>query len=77
MIATPVIYVDGDKCVNCHQCISVCPIKYCQDASGNHVKINHETCIGCGSCIDACEHDARRPLDDWDLFIDAVQKKKE
>ena len=76
MKTTPVIYVDSDKCVNCHQCISVCPIKYCQDASGDHVKINHETCIGCGSCIDACEHNARQPLDDWDLFFDAVQKKE-
>lgn len=25
----PVIAVDEDKCVNCHMCIAVCPVKYC------------------------------------------------
>ncbi|MBP5175365.1 MAG: 4Fe-4S binding protein, partial [Treponema sp.] len=23
----PVIFVDSEKCVNCHKCISVCPSK--------------------------------------------------
>ncbi|MBN1518935.1 MAG: 4Fe-4S binding protein [Spirochaetales bacterium] len=27
----PVIGVDKDKCVNCHMCIAVCPVKYCID----------------------------------------------
>ncbi len=65
----PLIQVDEAKCINCHQCISVCPIKLCQDASGDSVKINHEACIACGACIKACTHGARKAVDDWDEFI--------
>ncbi len=66
MSLKPVIKVDDDKCINCHQCISVCPIKYCLDGSGDVIKLNHELCIACGNCIDACTHDARKRLDDID-----------
>jgi len=37
-------------------------------------KIIEDRCIGCASCIDACEHDARIPVDDWDLFEQALDK---
>ena len=67
----PVIEVVKENCVACHRCISVCPVKYCQDASGDTIVINHDLCIGCGTCIDACTHDARHYLDDWDEFIGA------
>ena len=29
----PVINVDKEKCCNCHRCISVCPVKLCNDGS--------------------------------------------
>lgn len=66
----PVIKVDETKCVNCHVCISVCPVKYCNDGSGDFVTINPDTCIGCGKCIDACTHDARTYIDDFQKFVD-------
>ena len=69
MNLTPVVRVIDDKCVNCHQCIAVCPVKICQDGSGKTVTINHELCIGCGSCISACTHEARKGVDDWELFL--------
>jgi len=72
----PVIGVVNEKCVNCHMCISVCPVKYCIDGSGDHVEINHELCIGCGSCIAACTHEARVWLDDADAFFEALAKKE-
>ncbi|MGE5430344.1 MAG: methyl-accepting chemotaxis protein [Syntrophomonadaceae bacterium] len=59
-----IIQIDEDKCINCHQCISVCPVKYCNDASGSHVIINSNLCIGCGECITACVHGARKIVDD-------------
>lgn len=65
----PVIEVDQDKCVNCHACITVCPVKFCNDGSKNHVSVNADLCIACGSCIDACTHGARKYLDDLDLFF--------
>ncbi len=26
--------IDEEKCVNCHQCIAVCPAKFANDATG-------------------------------------------
>lgn len=66
----PVIEVDEDKCINCHACITACPVKYCNDGHGNAMKINHNLCIGCGSCITACTHDARLPIDDIQQFLE-------
>lgn len=64
-----VIAVDKDKCVNCHACLSACPVKYCNDGSGDYVTVDADTCIGCGSCLKACLHQARRYVDDFDAFI--------
>lgn len=69
---TPLIEVDEDKCVNCHQCIAVCPSKFCNDGSQNHVNVNPDLCIGCGACIRACDHEARYGLDDFDSFMSAI-----
>ena len=32
-----VIGIKEDNCINCHQCISVCPVKICSDGSGDVV----------------------------------------
>ena len=73
---SPVIYVDEEKCRNCHTCIAVCPVKICIDGSGEKVVINHDLCIGCGRCISACTHEARRIIDDFSVFLDALGKKE-
>ncbi len=72
LLLSPVVDVDSALCVNCHTCISVCPVKYCNDGSGDVVKINHESCIGCGKCIEACTHDARYYIDDFKQFTNDV-----
>lgn len=69
----PVIEIDREKCCNCHRCIAVCPVKICNDGSGDFVSINHDLCIGCGECIEACSHGARRGLDDIDAFFADVK----
>ncbi len=71
-----VIKVDQDKCVNCHRCIGVCPVKYCNDGSGDHVVIREDLCIGCGECLKACTHGARIIVDDFDLFLSAVKDRE-
>lgn len=69
MLLPKVVRVDPDKCVNCHACISVCPSKFCNNATGDHVEINPDLCIGCGECIKACTHNARIAIDDFDEFL--------
>lgn len=65
----PVIGVDEDKCVNCHMCIAVCPVKFCIDGSGEKVSIDETLCIGCGSCVRACSQKARYIIDDASRFV--------
>ena len=72
-----VIQVDKEKCVNCHACISACPVKFCNDGSGEHVTINENMCIGCGNCIDACTHEARFGMDDIEAFLADVRSGSE
>ncbi len=64
------IRINKEKCVNCHRCIAVCPVHYCNDGSDSEqVSINHQDCIYCGRCIDACRHDARSFVDDLDRYL--------
>lgn len=71
-----VVDVIKEKCVNCHKCISVCPIKLCNDGSGEVIDLNENSCIGCGACIKACTHGARIGVDDFPGFLSALEKKE-
>ncbi len=64
-----VIGVDEDKCVNCHACIAACPVKLCNDGSGEVMRLDPDRCVGCGSCIEACKHGARYGIDDAEAFF--------
>ncbi|MEM5948019.1 [Fe-Fe] hydrogenase large subunit C-terminal domain-containing protein [Spirochaetia bacterium 38H-sp] len=67
-----VIKIDKEKCVNCHRCISVCPVKFCNDGAGDSVHLNPDLCIACGACIKACSHGARYPVDDFDEAMELL-----
>lgn len=69
MSLAKIIDVDAEKCQNCHACISICPSKFCNDGSGDHVKINDDLCIGCGQCLEACTWGARTIVDDTERFF--------
>lgn len=77
MKLSKVVEVIEEKCVNCHQCISACPVKFANNGSGETVHINHDLCIGCGSCIHACTHQARVGVDDFDRAMEALTVKRE
>jgi iron only hydrogenase large subunit-like protein len=66
--------VDKEKCVNCHKCISVCPVKYCNKSIEGAVEVINDMCLGCGACIKACAQHARSYLDDLDLFLEDLKK---
>lgn len=71
-----IIKVDKKKCVNCHACIGVCPVKYCNDATNleEGIIVNADLCIACGACIKECSHDARYYVDDAELFFEDLKK---
>ncbi len=69
-----VISVDEERCVNCHQCISVCPVKYCNDGSKEVIHLHNEFCIGCGNCVIACTHNARIAKDDFEMAMLSIQR---
>lgn len=71
-----VISVKQENCVNCHRCISVCPVKFCNDGSGDYVKIDSDLCIGCGLCLTACQHNARVGVDDFSAFMHDLKARK-
>jgi iron only hydrogenase large subunit-like protein len=72
MELTPVIEIVKDKCVNCHQCIAACPVKFANNGSEDVISLNHELCIGCSECIHACTHNARIIIDDFEKASDVL-----
>lgn len=66
-----IMHVADEKCKNCHSCISVCPVKFCNDGSGDTVTVNQDLCIGCAECLAVCTHDARAGKDDFQTFMDS------
>ncbi len=73
MVLSQVVDVDKDKCLNCHLCIKVCPVKYCNIAEDDYVKVDSDLCIGCGECVHACPHDARYIIDDFEKALKALE----
>ncbi|MDR2447432.1 MAG: hypothetical protein LBD58_09140 [Treponema sp.] len=72
-VLRPVVNVIKEKCVNCHRCIMVCPIKMCNDGSGEVIMQRSDLCISCGRCIKECTHGARVGVDDFDAFIEDIK----
>lgn len=70
----PVVKIDEEKCVNCHACVSVCPVKFCNYGKDQVLHVHSDACIGCGACIVECTHDARLIVDDTDVFFDDLKK---
>jgi PAS domain S-box-containing protein len=79
-----VIGINEANCTNCHQCIAVCPVKFCSDGSDDVVKFNNNLCIGCGRCIEVCirshggivEKSARFAIDDSEEFEENLNSKE-
>lgn len=76
MYNTSFFTIDEEKCVNCHQCISVCSAKFANNGSNKIIEVVKELCIGCGECIKACTHNARIPVDDFSEAMAALEHQE-
>jgi len=66
----PIIGLDEKKCTGCLRCIQVCPVKMCNNASGESaVTFIGDMCIGCGECLHVCDPKARYGVDDFSQFM--------
>lgn len=72
-----VIQIEEANCVNCHQCLSVCPMKFANNGADDVIHINYELCIGCGMCLKACTHNARIPVDDFDIAMKDLSQRNQ
>lgn len=53
----PVINVvkkDDDKCVDCGECVSLCPVKAISIEEDWTVEVDDKQCIGCSFCTKSC-----------------------
>jgi heterodisulfide reductase subunit A-like polyferredoxin len=53
----PVINVvkkDDDKCVDCGECVSLCPVKAISIEEDWTIEVDDKQCIGCGFCTKSC-----------------------
>ena len=56
VIIRSLIEVDGERCIDCGACISLCPVGAISLKEDLSVVFNREKCVGstCGLCVDAC-----------------------
>ncbi|MGA7722791.1 MAG: methyl-accepting chemotaxis protein [Ignavibacteriaceae bacterium] len=76
MRLSKVVDVNQQICTNCHKCISICPVKYCNIGIGDHIEINQDLCIGCGECISVCPSHARIIIDDFVLLKESFNRRE-
>jgi NAD-dependent dihydropyrimidine dehydrogenase PreA subunit len=53
---TPII--DKSKCVDCGDCIEICPMECFENKDGDVIVCAPDTCIGCKACEVQCPHEA-------------------
>jgi NAD-dependent dihydropyrimidine dehydrogenase PreA subunit len=49
-----VVKKDEDKCVDCGECISLCPVEAITMEGDWTVELDDQKCIGCGFCTTSC-----------------------
>jgi len=56
------LIVDGDKCIHCGACYSLCPTDVIGFDEAYAVTFDEAKCVACGLCIDACPTSALKLL---------------
>jgi len=50
--------VDGDACIGCEECASICKFSGIEICDGNAASVSPKNCVGCGLCASVCPEDA-------------------
>lgn len=54
VVVKKTITVDEDRCIDCGECFSLCPVDAIQMSTGYKIRFDEDKCVACGICIDAC-----------------------
>lgn len=49
-----VVKKDEDRCIDCGECISLCPVKAISPANDWTIEVDDLKCIGCNFCTSSC-----------------------
>lgn len=49
-----VVKKDEEKCIDCGECISLCPVKAISADDDWSIAVDDQRCIGCGFCTSSC-----------------------
>ncbi|MBI5458781.1 4Fe-4S dicluster domain-containing protein [Methanobacterium sp.] len=49
-----VVKKDEEKCIDCGECISLCPVDAIKMEEDWTVELDNQKCIGCGFCTTSC-----------------------
>ncbi len=50
--------IDDSKCLQCGECIDVCPADVVEAAGDTTKVVYPEQCLGCESCVSVCPSEA-------------------
>jgi ferredoxin len=49
-----VVKKDNDKCIDCGECISLCPVHAISFDNNWSITVDDKKCLGCGFCTTSC-----------------------
>lgn len=49
-----VVKKDEEKCIDCGECMSLCPVDAISASEDWSIEVNDQRCIGCGFCTSSC-----------------------
>ncbi|HNT43800.1 MAG TPA: 4Fe-4S binding protein [Syntrophorhabdaceae bacterium] len=51
-------YISRASCIDCRECVSICPYEVFTEKDGTVVVETPEDCVECGACVENCRQEA-------------------